>query len=84
MYEPEGAFYLWVDISKALGRFYKGRKIESSKEFCQVLLEDYFVATVPGEEFGNPGFMRLSFAIDSDRMSEAINRMQKLIASMTV
>lgn len=84
VYEPEGAFYLWVDISKALGRFYKGRKIESSKEFCQILLQDYFVATVPGEEFGNPGFMRLSFAIESDRMSQAINRMQKLIASMTV
>jgi aspartate aminotransferase len=48
-----------------------------------VLLEKFFVATVPGEEFGNPGYMRLSFAIDSKRMNEAIGRMKKLISEMS-
>ena len=82
VFEPQGAFYLWVDVRRALGRSYQGQKIETSKDFCQVLLEKFFVATVPGEEFGNPGYMRLSFAIDSGRMLEAIQRMKSLIAEM--
>ncbi len=82
VYEPQGAFYFWVDIRKALGKTYNGQKILTSKDFCQVLLEKLFVATVPGEEFGNPGFMRLSFAIDSERMSQAIQRMKKMISEM--
>lgn len=82
IYEPDGAFYLWVDVRKALGKSYLGQKIMTSKDFCQVLLEKIFVATVPGEEFGNPGFMRLSFAIGSDRMAQAIQRMKKLISEM--
>ncbi len=82
VYEPDGAFYLWVDVRKALGRSYQSQKISTSKDFCQVLLEKIFVATVPGEEFGNPGFMRLSFAIDTPRMVQAIQRMKKLINEM--
>ena len=82
VFKPQGAFYFWVDIKKALGKSYQGQKIVSSKDFCQVLLEKLFVATVPGEEFGNPGYMRLSFAIDSARMSQAIGRMRKMISEM--
>ena len=82
VFEPQGAFYLWVDVKKALGKSYQGQKIVSSKDFCQVLLEKFFVATVPGEEFGNAGYMRLSFAIGSDRMAQAIQRMKKLISEM--
>lgn len=83
VYEPQGAFYLWVDVRKALGKSFQGQKISSSKDFCQVLLEKLFVATVPGEEFGNPGFMRLSFAISSERMAQAVQRMKKMISEMT-
>ena len=82
VFEPQGAFYLWVDVKKALGKSYQGQKVATSKDFCQVLLEKFFVATVPGEEFGNPGYMRLSFAIGSDRMAQAIQRMKKLISEM--
>ena len=82
VFKPQGAFYFWVDVKKALGKSYQGQKIITSKDFCQVLLEKFFVATVPGEEFGNPGFMRLSFAIGSERMNEAIQRMKSLIKEM--
>lgn len=82
VFEPQGAFYFWVDVRKALGKSYQGQKVISSKDFCQVLLEKFFVATVPGEEFGNPGYMRLSFAIGSDRMAQAIGRMRKFINEM--
>ena len=83
VYEPDGAFYLWVDVRKVLGNSYAGVKVTTSKEFCQVLLEKIFVATVPGEEFGNPGFMRLSFAIGTERMNEAIQRIRKLLSEGT-
>lgn len=83
VFQPDGAFYFWVDVKKALGKSYQGQKILSSKDFCQVLLEKFFVATVPGEEFGNPGYMRLSFAIGSERMTQAIHRMKKFISEMT-
>lgn len=82
VFEPQGAFYLWVDVRGALGRSFNGQAVQSSKDFCQILLEKFFVATVPGEEFGNPGFMRLSFAIDSKRMAEAIQRMRDLVNQM--
>lgn len=83
VYEPDGAFYLWVDVRQVLGKSYAGVKVTTSKEFCQVLLEKIFVATVPGEEFGNPGFMRLSFAIGTERMNEAIQRIRKLLSEGT-
>ena len=83
VYEPDGAFYLWVDVRKVLGKTYAGIKAATSKDFCQILLEKIFVATVPGEEFGNPGFMRLSFAIDSERMAQAILRIKNLISEGT-
>lgn len=82
VFQPDGAFYLWVDVRKALGKTYQLQKIATSKDFCQVLLEKFFVATVPGEEFGNPGYMRLSFAIGSDRFTQAIQRMKKFISEM--
>lgn len=82
VFEPDGAFYLWVDIQKIIGKKYKNKNVDSSAEFCRILLEDYFVSTVPGEEFGHPGYMRLSFAIEIDRMNAAIDRMKSLIQSL--
>lgn len=82
IYEPQGAFYLWVDVRSVLGKSYQGQKILTSKDFCQVLLEKFYVATVPGEEFGNPGYMRLSFAIGKERMTQAIQRMKAFIGEM--
>lgn len=79
VFEPQGAFYFWVDISGALGKNFQGQTVKTSKDFCQILLEKFHVATVPGEEFGNPGYMRLSFAIETERMSEAIQRMKAFV-----
>lgn len=83
VYEPDGAFYLWINVDKALNKKYKEKLVSSSAQFSQILLEDYFVATVPGEEFGHPGYLRLSFAIDSKRFNEAVDRVKDLIAVMT-
>jgi aspartate aminotransferase len=82
VFEPDGAFYLWINIDKALHKKYKETQVSTSALFSQILLEDYFVATVPGEEFGHPGYLRLSFAIDSKRFNEAIDRVKNLISVM--
>lgn len=83
VFEPQGAFYLWVDVTKIIGKNYQGQKITSSQVLGKILLEKLFVATVPGEEFGNPGYLRLSFAIETTRMLEAIRRMKTLISELT-
>jgi aspartate aminotransferase len=77
--KPEGAFYVWLDISKTFGKSFEGKKIENSRDFATLLLEKYFVAAVPGLEFGTEGYMRLSFAIETPRMVKAIDRMKTLI-----
>lgn len=82
IYEPGGAFYLWINIEKVLGQKYKNQTVSTSAIFSQILLEDFFVATVPGEEFGHAGYLRLSFAIESSRFNEAVDRMKALILSM--
>ena len=82
VYKPDGAFYLWIDIQKLLGRQYKGEIVKSSQHFGKIYLEDFFVATVPGEEFGEPGFLRLSFATQSEKFNLAMDRLDQFIKSM--
>lgn len=79
---PDGAFYLWVDVRDLVGRSFKGQPITSDKDFCAILLEQFFVATVPGAECGSPGFMRLSFATSDEKMNAAAARMADLIGQL--
>ncbi len=81
--EPDGAFYFWVDISKHLGKNHKGRVLATSSDYGDVLLNEYFVATVPGIECGTEGFLRLSFAIESERFDQACHRMREMISALT-
>lgn len=83
VFDPQGAFYLWINISKCLGKTFKGQAVPTSKEFCSLLLEDQKVITVPGAEFGMDGYLRLSFAIEAKRMTEAFARMNAFIQSLT-
>tara|TARA_B110001454_G_scaffold219185_2_gene250993 strand:- start:16721 stop:16984 length:264 start_codon:yes stop_codon:yes gene_type:complete len=62
VFRQQEDFYFWVDVVGALGKSLDGASISPSKESCQALLEKYFVTTVPSEEFGNPGYTRLSVA----------------------
>lgn len=80
--EPQGAFYLWVDMTSLYGKTYEGQKIASSKDFADILLDKYYVATVPGTECGCDGYLRLSFACADCDMKEAIQRMASCIAKM--
>lgn len=81
--EPQGAFYFWVDVRGCLGKSFKGQAVKTSKDFCGILLEQFFVATVPGSECGTEGFMRLSFAVSEENMKKAVGRMREFVGQLT-
>ena len=76
--KPDGAFYIFADISKVFGE--SENKINSSTEFCDYLLDKYLVAAVPGIEFGNDNFIRLSFAASLDVIKEGLNRIKEAVS----
>ncbi len=78
---PEGAFYLFVDVSSILGRSINGEEITSSVELCTKLL-DFGVAAIPGKPFGDDNFIRLSFAVSMEDIEEGVNRIEKFIAEV--
>lgn len=82
--DPPGAFYLWVDIKAYLGKKFDGVVIENDKMFGGILLEKYFVATVPGIECGNEGYLRLSFATSVEKMKAAVDRMVEFTSKIEV
>ena len=77
-----GAFYLFIDVRSYCNGSIDG--INSSNDFCDFLLEKYFIAFVPGEAFGAPGFMRLSYALGDDELEDGLNRLDKAINDLNV
>jgi aspartate/methionine/tyrosine aminotransferase len=81
--EPHGAFYAYPSVLGALGRSVRGRRPRTSVELCELALEEVEVAMVPGEAFGTPGYVRLSYALGDDDLAEGVSRLQKLFAEAT-
>ena len=75
---PEGAFYVYSDVSGLLGREWGGKTINTSLELCDYILDAAEVALVPGEAFGPSGYVRLSYALGDAQLLEGIQRLQKL------
>ncbi|WP_049572444.1 pyridoxal phosphate-dependent aminotransferase [Streptomyces sp. SBT349] len=78
--EPEGAFYAYPSVKALLGKDIRGRRPATSLELAGVLLEEAEVAVVPGEAFGTPGYLRMSYALGDEDLAEGVSRMQKLLA----
>jgi aspartate aminotransferase len=76
--EPRGAFYAYPSVKGALGRDVGGRTASTSAELAEIILDEAEVAVVPGEAFGSPGYVRLSYALGDDDLAEGITRLQKL------
>jgi aspartate aminotransferase len=74
---PDGAFYIFADISSFIGRHYKGEVIRGSEDFSIKLLENQFVATIPGIAFGTDHFIRLSFAASEKDILQGIERIER-------
>jgi aspartate aminotransferase len=75
-FTPSGAFYLFPDIRAFLGRSTPdGTEIKTSTDLCLYLLEEHGVAAVPGDAFGEPGGLRISYASSMEQLKEAIHRL---------
>ena len=77
---PEGAFYVYPDVSGLFRRDFGGRSFASSLELADFVLDEVEVALVPGEAFGPSGYFRLSYALGDDQLLEGIQRLQKLFS----
>ncbi|MGC8926416.1 MAG: pyridoxal phosphate-dependent aminotransferase [Myxococcota bacterium] len=77
--KPDGAFYMFTDISSFIGKRYKGNIIKSSEDFSLKLLENYYIATIPGIAFGTDNFIRLSFATSEKDIREGIEKIKGFI-----
>ena len=77
--EPQGAFYVYPSVKGLLGRPIAGRTAETSAELATLILEEAEVAVVPGEAFGTPGYVRMSYALGDDDLVEGVTRMQRLL-----
>ncbi len=77
--EPEGAFYCFPDVTGLLDRSIAGRTASSSLELAALLLDEAQIAVVPGEGFGAPGYIRLSYALGDDELVEGLDRFRKLV-----
>ncbi|CAA9362708.1 MAG: Aspartate aminotransferase [uncultured Nocardioidaceae bacterium] len=78
--EPQGAFYVYPQVMGLLGREVDGVTAGTSAELAELILEKAEVAVVPGEAFGSPGYLRLSYALGDDDLVDGITRLQKLFA----
>ena len=78
--EPFGAFYVYPSVRGLLGRPLSGRTAATSAELAELILAEAEVAVVPGEAFGTPGHLRLSYALGDDDLAEGVRRIQALVA----
>ncbi|MFT9361209.1 pyridoxal phosphate-dependent aminotransferase [Acetobacter okinawensis] len=80
---PEGAFYAYPGVAACLGRASAGgQRIETDHDFATALLEEEFVATVPGSAFGQSPYLRLSCATSDDVLAEACTRMARFVSGL--
>jgi aspartate aminotransferase len=81
-HEPDGAYYVFPDISRLLGRKFRGQPVESDVRFSEILLEEFGVAVVPGSAFGRAGYLRLSFATSEPLIRSAVERLVRFVSEL--
>ena len=77
--KPQGAFYLFIDISQALEKEYKGNKIGDVNELARILIEEFKVAVIPCQDFGCPDHIRLSYAISLEQIEKGLDRIESFL-----
>jgi len=80
---PEGAFYVFPNVSGIYGRSFQGKKITDSTELINYLLDEANVATVPGAAFGNDNHIRLSYATSLKNIEEGLKRIKIAISKLS-
>jgi len=79
---PDGAFYLFPDVTSYFGKADGERVILSGSDLCDYILDTAFVAIVPGSAFGSPDCIRISYAISEDNLREAIKRIKEALSRL--
>ena len=77
--KPNGAFYVFMNVKKLLGKEHYGKMMNSASELCEDILERALVALVPSEGFGIDGYVRLSYATSMEIIKEGLDRIEKYI-----
>jgi aspartate aminotransferase len=77
--EPEGAFYAYPSVKEVLGRSIRGRAAADTTALAELILDEIEVAVVPGEAFGTPGYLRLSYALSDEDLVDGVARLAALL-----
>lgn len=77
--KPQGAFYLFVDVSETLDKEYKGAKVGTADNLAKILIEDFNVAVVPCGDFGFDDHIRLSYAISMEQITKGLDRIEAFV-----
>lgn len=80
--EPEGAFYVFPNVSGLFGQSFQGKKISSSAELSKLLLESVHLSVVQGDPFGSEDHIRISYATSMDRLEEGLNRFDGFVQDL--
>ena len=80
--KPQGAFYMFVDVSELLEKAYQGEKIGDVDKLAKILIEDYNVAVIPCGDFGFADHIRLSYAISMEQIQKGLDRIEALIEKL--
>lgn len=80
--EPDGAFYVFPKVESYFGKSIDGQQINTSTDLCLYLLEKAHIATVPGDAFGEPACIRISYATSDDKIKDAMARMKKALYNL--
>jgi aspartate aminotransferase len=80
--KPEGAFYVFPDVSSWYGKSYNGNKINNSTDLCMYLLHEGHVSLVTGEAFGENNCLRFSYATSDEKLVEAIRRIKEALGKL--
>jgi aspartate aminotransferase len=79
---PQGAFYVFPDISSAFGKSHAGKNIANDVDFCAALLDAKGVACVPGSAFGEPRALRISYTCKPAEVTEGLKRIREFFAEL--
>ena len=79
---PQGGLYIWLNIKQVIGSKYQKKPIKSSADFVEYLFQDKSVLCVPGEAFGQAGYVRINFTVEPTLLSKAAKQIQHFISTL--
>ncbi len=77
--KPQGAFYVFLNISEVLGKDFQGRKVVDSSSLTELLLDEARVAVVPGSAFGQDNYLRFSYATSMKNIAKGLDRIEEVV-----